>query len=184
MMKKLAFSLLFSIVSISIYATEFGPIGVIAGINTSNTYGENLFYSRVGFHFGVFSDIPLTNNLFFSPAIQILATRSELHGDKIDKDYLSVPLQLKYKLYLLDDFTFFVAGGLDISTELVWKEIFNENYSTDVSNLGLGLKFGVELFDKFQISLGRQFGVYFVGGEMPLGNLKNRNIILSAAFLF
>lgn len=183
-MKKLAFSLLFSIVSISIYAAEFGPIGVFAGINTSNSYGENLFYSRIGFHFGIFSDIPLTNNIFFSPAIQILASRSELHGEKIDKDYFSVPLQLKYKLFLLDDFTFFIAGGLDISTELVWEEIFNENYSTEVTNLGMGLKFGLELFDKFQISLGRQFGVYYVGGETPLDNLKNRNIILSAAFLF
>lgn len=184
MMKKLAFSLLFSIISISIYATELGPIGVVAGINTSNTYGENFFYSRMGFHFGIFSDISLTNNIFFSPAIQILATRSILHGEKIDKDYLSVPLQLKYKLFLLDDFTFFIAGGLDISTVLVWEEIFNENYSTEVSNLGLGLKFGLELFDKFQISLGRQFGVYNIGGEIPLDNLKNRNIILSAAFLF
>jgi len=183
-MKKLLFSLLFSLISISIYASEFGPIGVIAGINNSNAYGETLFNSRLGFHFGIFSDIPLTNNVFFSPAIQFMANRSELHGEKIDRDYLSIPLQLKYKLYLLDDFTFFIAGGMDLSTELVWEKIFNDNYSTEVSNLGLGLKFGVELFDKVQISLGRQFGVYFVGGEYPLGNLKNRNILLSAAYLF
>lgn len=183
-MKKLMFSLLFSLVPLSIFAFEPIPIGIVAGINSSNSYGENLFYSRIGYHFGVFSDIPLTNNLFFSPSIQFLANRSELHGEKINSDFINVPLQLKFKLYLLDDLTFMIAGGLNLSSEIIWDEVFNENYSTDVSNLGLGLDIGVEFFNKFQVSLGRQFGVYYVGRENPWGNLKNRHIMLSVAYLF
>ena len=135
--KYFLFTLISMCVLIQAKASEPVRFGAVAGMNTSFGY--------VGFHLGAKSEINLskaTDGLFID-------TRALFEG--INNIYfLNVPVHIAYKYNVNDDFAVFAGAGPELELELF------SNYGKlgDTFALRVGLRGGIEIKNKYQISVG------------------------------
>ena len=100
----------------------------------------------IGFHLGIKSEINLsktTDGLFID-------TRALFEGMK-DSYYLNVPVHIAYKYNVNNNFTIFAGAGPELELGLF------RNYGrfrNDIFALRVGLRGGIEIKNKYQISVG------------------------------
>jgi hypothetical protein len=104
------FLLLFS----SAYA-QISQIGASGGFNIANVVGPDAGAEnevRVGFYFGAYTQIDLSDKMHLRPELSLLSQKGTRNGNvKVNVNYLSVPVTLAYNL--TDDFS--LSGGLSLS---------------------------------------------------------------------
>lgn len=179
--------------------------GATVGMNSSN-FSITGFDSKIGFHAGVKAEVGLPQ---ISEGVCLdMGALLTLKGAKIDGGsaasikfnpyYLEIPVHIGYKYAVNENFAIFGNAGPYLAIGLFGKAKaegdildeyeFNDN-STNVFgddamkrfDFGLGLKAGVEFSQKYQISIGYDWGL--VENIKDSGN-KNRNLMISLSCFF
>jgi len=185
-----------------------GPVklAIVAGMNI-NKYSSSVFSSHVGFHVGGKTEIVLSKGLYCETGVLL-----SLKGGKSDWGsagsislnpyYLEVPVKVGYKYAINDSFKVFGKFGPYFSFGLFGKEIdssgpgdtqtynvFSDQDALKRFDAGVGLNLGFEIKNRFQISIGNDWGFLPVydssGTSIDLGaGSKNSNLTISLSYLF
>ena len=183
--------------------------GVTVGMNSSN-FSITGFDSKVGFHAGVKAEVGLpqfSDGLYLDMGALLTLKGAKVDGGsaatiKFNPYYLEIPVHLGYKYAVNENFAIFGNAGPYVAIGLFGKakikgdliddiidEYGGDDNSTNVFgddamkrfDFGLGLKAGVEFNQKFQISIGYDWGL--IENIKDSGN-KNRNLMISLGFFF
>lgn len=197
----------------------------VLGMNISK-YNIEGYSSRMGFNIGAKAKIalPSLSDGVYANAGALLSLKGasldwgDLANGKSNAYYLEIPIHLGYQYAINDNFSIFGefgpyfalglfgktdAGGLD------WDENGEMITSSESHNtfdefkrfdLGLGLRFGVEIKQKYSLSIGYDFGLTncwnkdYDFGEENIDNygetielvnkVKNRNLYISLGYKF
>ena len=174
--------------------------GITAGLNSSN-FSVSGFDSRIGFHAGVKAEMGLPQ---LADGIYLdMGALLSLKGAKVDLGpagsvkynpfYLEIPIHMGYKYAVNDKFAIFgnfgpyigigLFGKAKASGELMEGEDTSVNVFGDDAmkrfDFGLGLKAGVELNQKYQLSIGYDWGL--IDNIEDSGN-KNLNLMISLVY--
>ncbi len=109
-MKKILFSLL---LSTSLVIAAHAQFGVNAGLNISRFHGDDIhdnFKSKVGFHFGAFYQIPVSNGISVQPEVAYSAEGAKVSGDGSSGSYNLGSLNLAAL------FRYNFQGGFNLAT--------------------------------------------------------------------
>lgn len=187
------------------YANAIEPIrwGAVAGVNVSNN-STDAANNKIGFHVGGKAELAITNHFYLESLL--LFTQKGYKADsfvnsegnpikfKYTNYYIELPIHAGYKVRTNDDLSIFVSGGGYLGVGLFGKlknEISGQSISTDLYknnrgdkrfDCGLGLKAGVEIVKKIQISAGYDLGLINI--NKYISDYKNRNLSISCAYLF
>lgn len=203
-MRKSILTILFIAITMTMFANSPIRFGVIAGLNSNKTTNENV--NSGGSTFGVLTEIPVVNNFYICPGIQITQKTSalsyktyhntyELNGEKAVVKYLEIPLNVKFKFNTENSIPLFVSAGPTFSYGLKgivknndWesKNVYTNESIFDLSrfDFGFGGSIGTELFNHVQISLGYNMGTASVSKLDCNLKSKNRTTTLSVAYIF
>lgn len=179
--------------------------GVVAGMNVSN-YDfavSDVFDPRVGFHAGVKGEWVFSQKVpgLYLDFGALLTTK----GGKMDAEiedtgepttlklqpyYLEIPVHVGYKHAFTDKFAIFGNVGPYFGIGLFGKmkaagesiDYFGDG-AFDRFDFGLGLKAGVEFSQKYQLSIGYDWGLVNVIDAEGL-DWKNKNLMISLGYLF
>ena len=183
--------------------------GATVGMNSSN-FSITGFDSKVGFHAGVKAEVGLpqfSDGLYLDMGALLTLKGAKVDGgsaatNKFNPYYLEIPVHLGYKYAVNEDFAIFGNAGPYVAIGLFGKaklkgdwidgimdEYGGDDNSTNVFgddamkrfDFGLGLKAGVEFNQKFQISIGYDWGL--IENIKDSGN-KNRNLMISLGCFF
>lgn len=197
--------------------------GVVAGMNVSKMSTAGLD-NKIGYHVGVRAELGLpqvANGLYLDAAALISAKGAktdagDLGGININATYLEIPIHVGYKYAVNDNFNVFGSFGPYVGIGLFGKtkvdeldydsshELVNTSYKYNTFgdgykrfDMGLGLNVGVEIQQKYRISLGYDFGLLKAfdaasenngdDEEMEINlasGAKNRNLTISVAYMF
>lgn len=203
-MKKSILTILFIAMTITMFANNPIRFGVIAGINSNKTTNEDV--NSTGSTFGVLSEIPVVNNFYICPGIQVTQKTSalsyktyhntyELSAERAVIKYLEIPLNVKFKFNTENSIPLFITAGPTFSYGLKgtvktdnWesKNVYANETVFDLNrfDFGLGASVGAELFKHVQISLGYNMGTDSVSKLDCNLKSKNRTTTLSVAYVF
>lgn len=183
--------------------------GATVGMNSSN-FSITGFDSKVGFHAGVKAEVGLpqfSDGLYLDMGALLTLKGAKVDGGsaatiKFNPYYLEIPVHLGYKYAVNENFAIFGNAGPHVAIGLFGKakikgdliddiidEYGGDDNSTNVFgddamkrfDFGLGLKAGVEFNQKFQISIGYDWGL--IENIKDSGN-KNRNLMISLGCFF
>lgn len=183
--------------------------GATVGMNSSN-FSITGFDSKVGFHAGVKAEVGLpqfSDGLYLDMGALLTLKGAKVDGGsaatiKFNPYYLEIPVHLGYKYAVNESFAIFGNAGPYVAIGLFGKanikgdliddimdEYGGDGNSTNVFgddamkrfDFGLGLKAGVEFNQKFQISIGYDWGL--IENIKDSGN-KNRNLMISLGCFF
>lgn len=197
--------------------------GVVAGMNVSKMSTAGLD-NKIGYHVGVRAELGLpqvANGLYLDAAALISAKGAktdagDLGGINVNATYLEIPIHVGYKYAVNDNFNVFGSFGPYVGIGLFGKtkvdeldydsshELVNTSYKYNTFgdgykrfDMGLGLNVGVEIQQKYRISLGYDFGLLKAfdaasenngdDEEMEINlasGAKNRNLTISVAYMF
>lgn len=206
-MKKHIFSAILAMLCFVAYAQD-GPIkksdigfGFKGGMNVSFITGDGTdnFDSKIAFHIGVVSEIPISENFSFQPEILYSAQgdKETFEGTdvKYKLDYLNVPLMVKY--YIYEGFSLEVGPQLGF---LLSSKAEGDGVSIDLKDMmntfefamdfGLGYKFenGINLAARYNLGVSNivKNNGSILGEPMSSDNSKNHNEVVqvSVGYLF
>lgn len=171
--------------------------GATVGMNSSN-FSITGFDSKIGFHAGVKAEVGLpqiSEGVYLDMGALLTLKGAKIDGGsaasiKFNPYYLEIPVHIGYKYAVNENFAIFGNAGPYLAIGLFGKakaegDILDEyefdDNSTNVFgddamkrfDFGLGLKAGVEFSQKYQISIGYDWGL--VENIKDSGN-KNRNL--------
>ncbi len=207
-MKKILVLFVLSIACImGIHAHEELKWGAMAGMNSSDFSTDGLD-SKVGFHVGIKAekDLPqIAQGVYLDMAALLSLKGAQINGNdaslKFNPYYLEIPIHMGYKYAINDNFAIFGNFGPYFAVGLFGKmkatgylidevegltsihdsaKVFGSN-AMKRFDFGLGLKAGVEFFQKYQVSIGYDWGL--LDNIEDSGN-KNRNLMLSVGYFF
>lgn len=189
-----------------IHAQEGLKWGAMAGMNSSK-FSTDGFDSKVGFHVGIKAekDLPqIAQGVYLDMAALLSLKGTQINGNdaslKFNPYYLEIPIHMGYKYAINDNFAIFGNFGPYFAVGLFGKmkatgylidevegltsihdsaKVFGSN-AMKRFDFGLGLKAGVEFFQKYQVSIGYDWGL--LDNIEDSGN-KNRNLMLSVGDL-
>ena len=208
----------------SINAQDNLKWGVVAGMNVSKLSTAGLG-NKIGYHVGARAELGLSqvaNGLYLDAAALISAKGAktdagDLGGINVNATYLEIPIHVGYKYAVSDNFNVFGSFGPYVGIGLFGKtkvdeldydsshELVNTSYKYNTFgdgykrfDMGLGFNVGVEIQQKYRISLGYDFGFLktndsnfeegdedFEEMEIDLASgAKNRNLTISVAYMF
>lgn len=198
--------LICSYFSIILYAERPSKFGIVSGMNSSK-YSTSLFSSKIGFHAGAKTEFGLSKGLYVDAGVLL-----SLKGGKVDWGdfgsyksnpyYLEIPVRFGYKYSVNEDIKIFGKLGPYFALGLFGKEIntygpgdtekydlFSGEDAIKRIDLGAGLNIGIEIKEKFQFSIGNDWGLIPVyegtSTETDLGaGAKNLNLTMSLVFFF
>lgn len=190
-----------------IHAQEGLKWGAMAGMNSSK-FSTDGFDSKVGFHVGIKAekDSPqIAQGVYLDMAALLSLKGTQINGNdaslKFNPYYLEIPIHMGYKYAINDNFAIFGNFGPYFAVGLFGKmkatgylidevegltsihdsaKVFGSN-AMKRFDFGLGLKAGVEFFQKYQVSIGYDWGL--LDNIEDSGN-KNRNLMLSVGYFF
>lgn len=171
--------------------------GVTGGLNVSH-FSPDGFENKAGFHLGAKAELGFPDAL---DGLYMDFGLAHLEGLKVDGDegevkftpyYLEIPVHVGYKFPVSSKCTLFANAGPYLSIGMFGKskvEVKDETEKTDFFgndgadrfDFGLGLKAGVELNQKYQISLGYDWGLIDIEDDL---DSKNGNMMLSLTYFF
>ncbi len=175
-------------------AAQFS-IGPRVGVNMSSLkFDQDAFNTenQVGFTGGIQAElmIPLVN-FGVDLSVMYVHRTSELEGEKINNDYIEIPLNLKYKFGLpvigkIVSPYIFTGPCFAFRTS---KDAIEEAINDKKSDISWNFGFGLQLFKKLQIGasygLGLTKAVEFVSDHQGAGiEGKNNCWTVTAAWLF
>ena len=188
---------------IGIHAQEGLKWGARAGMNSSD-FSTDGFSSKVGFHVGIKAEKELSQiaqGVYLDMAALLSLKGAQVNGDdaslKFNPYYLEIPIHMGYKYAVNDNIAVFGNFGPYFAVGLFGK-VKATGYLIDESNIhdsakvfgddamkrfdfGLGLKAGVEFCQKYQFSIGYDWGLI---DNIENGGNKNRNLMLSLGYFF
>ena len=188
---------------IGIHAQEGLKWGAMAGMNSSD-FSTDGFSSKVGFHVGIKAEKELSQiaqGVYLDMAALLSLKGAQVNGDdaslKFNPYYLEIPIHMGYKYAVNDNIAVFGNFGPYFAVGLFGK-VKATGYLIDESNIhdsakvfgddamkrfdfGLGLKAGVEFCQKYQFSIGYDWGLI---DNIENGGNKNRNLMLSLGYFF
>jgi hypothetical protein len=188
---------------IGIHAQEGLKWGAMAGMNSSD-FSTDGFSSKVGFHVGIKAEKELSQiaqGVYLDMAALLSLKGAQVNGDnaslKFNPYYLEIPIHMGYKYAVNDNIAVFGNFGPYFAVGLFGK-VKATGYLIDESNIhdsakvfgddamkrfdfGLGLKAGVEFCQKYQFSIGYDWGLI---DNVENGGNKNRNLMLSLGYFF
>lgn len=190
----------------AINAQEGLKWGAMAGMNSSN-FSTDGFDSKVGFHVGVKAekDLPqIAQGVYLDMAALLSLKGAKINGGdaslKLNPYYLEIPTHMGYKYAVNENFAIFGNFGPYFAVGLFGKmkatgDLIEESGLTRIHDsakvfgddamkrfdFGLGLKAGVEFCQKYQISIGYDWGLI---DNIENSSNKNRNLILSLGYFF
>ena len=188
---------------IGIHAQEGLKWGAMAGMNSSD-FSTDGFSSKVGFHVGIKAEKELSQiaqGVYLDMAALLSLKGAQVNGDdaslKFKPYYLEIPIHMGYKYAVNDNIAVFGNFGPYFAVGLFGK-VKATGYLIDESNIhdsakvfgddamkrfdfGLGLKAGVEFCQKYQFSIGYDWGLI---DNIENGGNKNRNLMLSLGYFF
>lgn len=215
-MKKLFLILCVALVSVSTFAQSNlsweGQVGMNVAKLTSG------YDSKIGYHIGARAkmELPTLATGLYANAGAFLTLKGasfdmgELGNGKTNMNYLEIPVHVGYQYAINDDFSIFGEFGPYFAIGLFGKtkgEVMDFNdLGEQISNsdsyntfdefkrfdFGLGLRFGIELKQKYTLSIGYDFG-FINGWKEPdidddaidiTGNVKNRNLTIGVGYKF
>lgn len=170
----------------SVNAQENLKWGVVAGMNLSKMSTTGLD-SKVGYHVGVRAELglPQVANGLYLDASALLSAKGakmdfgDLGSQKINANYLEIPIHIGYKYAVNDNFSVFGSFGPYFSYGLFGQtkveeldyddeyELINTSNKYDTFgddglkrfDCGLGLRVGVEIKKIYRVALGYDFGL-------------------------
>lgn len=196
-------NLLLVVVATLFTTVSFAQIGIKGGANLSKLNGESGGInidsdSKVGFHFGVFTELELTEGLFLRPELLYVNKGGKFEldfsGQKIEttntRNYIEVPIYLGYRIDL-SSVNIVLNAGPYISYGISGKDKTDDD-EIDIEfgsgeeevkplDIGLSMGAGVEFTDQLGLFLS------FDPGLANLSNVdeaesRNSNIKLSVHF--
>jgi len=144
-MKKFGLVLVAFLMTGSVFAQGL-DFGIKAGANFASISDATGLSNRTGFQFGIFAGAKLNDNLGIQGDLLYSQQGAEVDPDKIDLNYVNVPVVIKY----------FVAEGLNIQLGPQFGFIVDDNISEVFGNL-------VEA-ESFDLT-----GVAGIGYDFPMG---------------
>lgn len=190
-----------------IHAQEGLKWGAMAGMNFSK-FSSDGFDSKVGFHVGIKAEKDLSQiaqgvYLDMAALLSLKGAQASAGGAslKINPYYLEIPIHMGYKHAVAENISLFANFGPYFAVGLFGK-MKETDYSIDAvggftniydsasafgSNalkrfdFGLGLKAGIEFCQKYQLSIGYDWGLI---DNIENGSNKNRNLMLSLGYCF
>lgn len=191
----------------SIQAQEGLKWGAMAGMNSSD-FSTDGFDSKVGFHIGVKAEKELpqiAQGVYLDMAALLSLKGAQVNiGDaslKINPYYLEIPIHMGYKHAVTENISLFGNFGPYFAIGLFGK-MKATDYSIDNMggfthlydsanafgdnalkrfDFGLGLKAGIEFCQKYQFSIGYDWGLI---DNIENGKNKSRNLMLSLGYFF
>lgn len=206
-LQKVAMLLAFILIS-SYAANAINPfrIGVIGGMNINKEY--RIFddsEKTLGFHVGGVFEYNFKSHIFISASTLLIRKggkydysttfEEQLYYQIYKKEnyYLEIPIHFGYKLLINNNLSLFGSIGPYLGVGLFGKykaikgdfENRNDNIYSDKDHkrfdMGIGAKFTIEMFKHYQISVAYNYGLLKTVKDI---SDKNRNIMISAAYLF
>ena len=184
--KTIVLMLMILLASVSLSAQKIGLTGGVAFANvTAKLEGVSVSAKmKPGFTMGVFTDIPVSSNFSFQPALNFVQKGSksgdETYKDKLNYNYLEVPLNFIY-----NNSGFFIGAGPSTSFGISGKEEFidkqdpanSENTKVKFGSAEEEVKrceFGANVLTGYQTAGGFMFSVNY---NLGLNNIANGNAI-------
>lgn len=209
MKKILVLVALVAICVVNLNAQDHLKWGVTAGMNVSKHTFTGLD-NRIGVHAGVKAELGLpkvTEGAYmdFGALLSLKGSQvglGSLASIKMNPAYLEIPVHVGYKYAVNNDFALFgnvgpyfgfglfgkvkanvdgsIVEGSGLGSVSESENIFGED-GFKRFDFGLGLKFGAEFNQKFQVSLGYDFGLVDVSDGY---GINNRNLMISLGYMF
>lgn len=199
-------SVVFILSNVAASAQEGLKWGAMAGMNSSN-FSTDGFDSKVGFHVGVKAekDLPqIAQGVYLDMAALLSLKGAKVNGGdaslKLNPYYLEIPIHMGYKYAVNENFAIFGNFGPYFAVGLFGKmkatgDLIEESGLTRIHDsakvfgddamgrfdFGLGLKAGVEFCQKYQVSIGYDWGLI---DNIDNSSNKNRNLMLSLGYIF
>jgi hypothetical protein len=177
-----------------IKATEPIRFGIIAGINNSK-FASGGINTIIGFHAGLKTEYHFSSvdKGIYIDAAALISLKGgkfsawEGQSRKYNPYYIEVPIHIGYKLALNDRFSFLgnigpylgygiMGNVVEVNEGVTYRsDVFSEYYFTSRFDYGLGIRIGVEMMKKIQVTAGYDLG---------LDQIENKNLTLSVAYMF
>ena len=190
-MKKLLLIITVFAFAFNANAQEGINFGVKAGVNFATITGDDVddVKSRTSFHFGVFTEISISDKFSVQPELLYSSqgAKSDNSGDELKLDYLNLPIMAKF--YVAEGFSleagpqvgFLMSAKFDVDGG-------SEDIKDETSDIDFGLNFGLG----FQMETGLSFGARY---KLGLSNIldfegsddfKNQNGVfqISVGYMF
>lgn len=190
---------------VSVNAQQKLRWGITGGMNVSS-FSITGFDSRIGFHLGAKAELGLpqvTNGAYMDFGALLSLKGAQINGGSVgglnfNPYYLEVPVHIGYKYAVNESFSLFGSAGPYLAIGLFGNASGKVNTGDDVESsegsepifgegalkrfdFGLGLKAGAEFNQKFQISIGYDWGLI---ETLEYTGLKNRNLMISLSYMF
>lgn len=207
-MKKVIIGLISLFWFYNLSAQEPLRFGAVAGININEMSGGNSGKDQIGFHLGAKAELPFSNNFFLDGELLFIqkgykTAKGEYMIDcekhtmdsSLKSYYLQLPIYVGYKINLNQDITIFGGLGGYLGMGLFGKEkshydgisgsqkLYKDGNDNQRFDCGIGVKVGVEIIKKVQISGGYEWGLINTKKHTSY-SYKHRNAIISCAYLF
>ena len=198
-MKKII--ILCTTIVISLFAEAQITLGIKAGVTAANQkriehedYYEHSTKAKAAFHFGVFAEKQIINNLYAQPAIQITgkgASHTSSYNDVVTRfriTYLGLPLSVIYKHKVVSGKVYagigpvmsFALGG-KYSQKGKSRKLFEEGSDWKKSDFGINLLGGFEFNSGLMASVSVQNGFTDIY-KHEAAKIRNTTINFSVAY--
>lgn len=173
---------IFVVLSTATLSAQDLDLGLKAGVNFADLTGADGTSTRTGFVFGGFAGVKFADKIGLQADLLYSQQGAEFDSEKIDLDYVNIPIVLKYyvtksiNLQAGPQFGFVVNDGLgDIGGE-VKKKDFD---TSGVAGLGLEFPFGIRASARYHFGLSKVLEV-----EDTNEDAKNSVITIAVGYSF
>lgn len=165
-MKKILVLAVFTVLGFTNVNAQEIKFGVKGGLNFSTVSGdntENIDYVT-SYHFGVVSEIPLSEKFSFQPEVLYSRQGYSFNNDVVALNYLNIPLMAKY----------YVTKGLSVEAgPQIGFLLSAKNEKIDVKDAFKTVDFGVNFGVGYKLENGLNFGARYNLGLTDINDVDN-----------
>lgn len=188
MMKKIITLIIAMFLSIGTIAEAKGlEFEGVVGMNVANLDAAAAS-SRIGFHLGVrgtYAFSSPTSGLYANGAALLSLKGAKVAGFTFNPYYIEIPVHMGYKYGITSNVAIFGEFGpyfgIGVFGTTEGEDVFGDVIGYNRFDMGLGLRAGFEFNQKFNVSLGYDFGLTDVADD---ASIKNRNFTISVGYKF
>ncbi len=183
----------------SIYSFTQPSFGIKAGINVNDYMPKNLPSTvedftkmNIGFHFGTYTSIPISNNFSFKPELLFIlkgGTFDETNSRRINLYYFELPLMISYSFLNKLDFEIGPSIEYNISSVTTYKDINyrSKGFIDNKFDFGFSAGLRARLIENIYMVARYYYGIntiseVYVGIDQELVTFHNRNIYFGLEF--
>lgn len=183
---------------ITLFIAMFLSIGTITeakGLDLEGVVGMNVANldaaaasSRIGFHVGLRGTYAFSSpasGLYANGAALLSLKGAKVLGITFNPYYIEIPVHIGYKYGITNNVAMFGEFGpyfgIGVFGTTEGEDVFGDVIGYNRFDVGLGIRAGFEFNQKFNVSLGYDFGLADVADD---ASLKNRNFTISLGYKF